>query len=328
MFSGLMLALVLPLLAACGQQATPTPLKVVATIAPLGDWARQVGRERVDVTQIVPAGVDPETYQLTAADRQMIAQADVVLCNGLGLEPWLADALRSRDPQTFVALQLSDFVGPLAEGERVNIQSPLAGEAAEGQSPGTTQSRSTYVPQTVYSPYIWLSSGVTKAWAQRAVLYVGDTFTRADPQGIRVYRGNAERYIGELENLHLWVGQQFAQWPLTRVGRSDRKVIQVADNSWWYFATEYNFTLRTLNNGQLTAAANEQATPLFVNRYTSAAQQARLPRSPDGVLDPFVSDGYVDMIKYNVGVMVQGAQQAATRPTTFSSVPRDQREAP
>ncbi len=324
--AGLVLALVLPLLVACGQQATRPPLKVVATIAPLGDWARQVGRERVDVTQIVPAGVDPKTYQLTAADRQTISQADVVLCNGLGLEPWLADVLRSRDPQTFVALQLSDFVGPLAEGERVTVQSPLAGEAADGQPPGTAQSRSTYVPKTVYSPYIWLSPGITKA--QRAVLYVGDTFTRADPQGIRFYRGNAERYIGELENLHIWVGQQFEQWPLTRVGTSNRKVIQLVDHSWWYFATEYGFTLRTLSNGQSTAAANEQTTPLFVNRYTSAAQQARLPHSPDGVLDPFVSDIYVDMIKSNVGIMLQGVQQAAIRTDTFSSVPREQYEVP
>jgi len=325
---GLVLSLVLPLLAACGQQATPPPLKVVATIAPLGDWARQVGRERVDVTQIVPAGVDPKTYQLTAADRQTIAQADVVLCNGLGLEPWLADLLRARDPQTFVALQLSDFVGPLAEGERVTVQSPLAGEAAEGQSPGNTPNQTTYVPKTVYSSYIWLTPGSIRPWAQRAVLYVGDTFTRADPGGIRFYRGNAERYIGELENLHVWVGQQFEQWPLTRVGTSNRKVIQVADNSWYYFAVEYGFTLRTLNQGRSTAAANEQTTPLFVNRYTSAAQQARLPRVPDGVLDPFVSDNYVDMIKYNVGIMVQGAQQAATRPNTFSSVPREQYEVP
>jgi ABC-type Zn uptake system ZnuABC Zn-binding protein ZnuA len=309
--------LVLPLLAACGQDAAQPSLRVVATIAPLGDWARQVGEARVDVTQIVPAGVDPATYVLTAADRQALADADVVLSNGLGLEPWLPDALRDRDPQSFVAMQLSDFVGPLVEGERVTAQSPLAAESDDTRAPNNIPGRAVYVPDTVYSSYIWLSPSATRA--QRAVLYISDTFTRVDPQGIRFYRGNAERYAGELENLNLWIWHQRNQWPKAATA-SNRPVIQAADRSWYYFAADYLITLRTLNNGQYTAAPSERlSTPLFGNRYLSAAQQARLPRPVDAVLDPFASDNYVEMIKANVAIMAQAVQQAAARPASVGS---------
>lgn len=325
-FGWLAVLLVLPLLVACGQAATPPALRVVATIAPLGDWARQVGEDRVDVVQLVPAGVDPKTYTLTAADRQTLADADVVLSNGLGLEPWLADALRARDSESFVALQLADFIGPLAEGERSTAQSPLAGEGEAGNPPITTQSRSVYVPQTVYSSYVWLSPGAAKA--QRAVLYIADTFTRADPPSIRFYRGNAERYVGQLENLSLWVRQQVALWPRVTAG-STLPIIQITDRTWYYFAFDYDITMRTLNNGQPTAAPNERvSTPLFGNRYMSAEQQVRLFRPVDAVLDPFASDTYVDMIRTNVEIMSAAVQQAATRRDAISTVPNKEYEVP
>jgi ABC-type Zn uptake system ZnuABC Zn-binding protein ZnuA len=318
--------LVLPLLAACGQNVAQPSLRVVATITPLGDWARQVGESRVTVTQIVPAGVDPATYVLTDADRQALAQADVVLSNGLGLEPWLPDALGGRDPQSFVGMQVSDFVGPLVEGSRITVQSPLAGEDDDPRLPRSTSVNPVYVPDTVYSSYIWLSPAADRA--QRAVLYIGDTFTRADPQGVRFYRGNAERYVGELENLHLWIAQQRQQWPKAATA-SNRPVIQVVDRSWYYFADTYLITLRTLNNGQYTAASSERlSTPLFGNRYMSAAQQARLPRPVDAVLDPFASDDYIEMMKANVEIMAQAVQQAATRTNPVGSVPQKQYEVP
>jgi len=308
-----------PLLAACGQSAAQPQLRVVATIAPLGDWARQVGQERVEVTQIVPAGVDPTTHVLTDADRQALADANVVLSNGLGLEPWLPDALRDRDPQSFVGMQVSDFVGPLVEGNRITAQSPLAGEGDDPRSPRSTTARPLYVPDTVYSSYVWLSPRDGKA--QRAVLYIGDTFTRVDPQGIRFYRGNAERYVGELENLNIWVLQQVRQWPGAATG--SKPVIQTVDRSWFYFAYDYNITLRALNNGQYTSAPSERmSTPLFGNRYMSAAQQVRLPRPVDAVLDPFASDNYEEMIRRNVEIMTQAVQQAATRPNSVGSAPQ------
>jgi ABC-type Zn uptake system ZnuABC Zn-binding protein ZnuA len=324
--SWLVVLFLVPLLAACAQQAQRPPLKVVATVAPLADWARQVGQERVQVTQIVPAGVDPKTYVLTDADRRALAEAQVVLANGLGLEPWLAGMLTARDPQTFVALQLSDFIGPLVQGKPVTSRSSLAGAAEEGQSAEREQVTSVYVPATVFSSYLWLNPGADMA--QKGVLFIADTFTRADPANIRFYRGNAERYVGKLENLDVWIKQQIEKWPLTRNGSKQQRVIQVADRSWYYFAQRYDITLRTLANGRSTAAPGERQTALFVNRYMDADTQRRLGRVPDGVLDALVSDSYVETIKRNVEMMSQGVQQAAARSSTLGSVPSLERQAP
>lgn len=300
----IMLTLV-ALLAACGPQAQQPPLTVVATIAPLADWAQQVGQHRVQVTQIVPSGVDPATYTLTAADRQALREARVVLCNGLDVEPWLDQELAARPVDGFVAFRLADFIGPLIEGEDRTITVPPPTQ--QGGPLASPAPRQVYVPGTVFSSYLWLSPGPNMA--QRAVFYIGDTFARVDPQHIRFYRGNAETYVGELENLDTWVRNHFEQLSLSQTGVARRQIIQATDRSWYYFARQYDrlLNLRTLND-QTVSASTRQTTPLFVNRYSPAA--ATLPRAPDGVLDPLASDSYVEIIRLNVATLTQGLERA------------------
>ena len=97
----LLLVLFAPALIACGQLGQQPQLRVVATLAPFADWARQVGGERVSVTQLVPTGVDPRTWEPSATDLQHLSEADVVLFNGLGLEPWLELGDRAERPDRF-----------------------------------------------------------------------------------------------------------------------------------------------------------------------------------------------------------------------------------
>lgn len=79
------------LLAGCGQVPVgashgPDRLQVVATTGVLGDLAREVGGERVDVRTLVPPGADPHTHELTLRDIRDIAYAQVAFSNYLMLE--------------------------------------------------------------------------------------------------------------------------------------------------------------------------------------------------------------------------------------------------
>lgn len=315
----LALLICVPVLAACGQQAQRPPLNVVATIGPLADWARHVGRDRVNVVQIVPSGVDPETYELTAVDRRALLEADIVLCNGLGIEPWLEDVLTERDPQSFHVFQSADFVGPLPQGRRMTARPPMSADVDGEQLPPRLKAEAIYVPATVYSPYLWLNPGAMMA--QRTVLFIADTFTRADPDNIRFYRGNAERYTGELENLDGWIMRQVAQWPKFSTGTARRPMIQVSDHTWFYFADQYGISLRTPQSGPVLSPDAEQRVALFVNRTTMDEEQVRMrtDRAPDGVLDPFAFDNYIEMMKQNVELMSQAVKQAAARSTDVST---------
>jgi ABC-type Zn uptake system ZnuABC Zn-binding protein ZnuA len=91
--------------------AQTEPLNVVATIAPLADWTRQVGADRVAVEVIVPVGFDPRAYEPSEQQRQQIKAADVVFLNGLGMEPWIDEILdESRSGQ--IVVESSQFVEP------------------------------------------------------------------------------------------------------------------------------------------------------------------------------------------------------------------------
>ena len=69
--------------AASDQVATSTtaggPLKVVATTTQVADFARNIGGDKVTVTQILKPNVDPHDYEPSPADIQAIADADVVV---------------------------------------------------------------------------------------------------------------------------------------------------------------------------------------------------------------------------------------------------------
>ena len=91
-----------------------TTIRIVTTTNILADWVENIGEEHVEVFSLVPAGADPHAFQPGAQDIARIADADLVLSVGLGLEEsWLKDLLQNaaRDPSTIV--ELAETVDPI-----------------------------------------------------------------------------------------------------------------------------------------------------------------------------------------------------------------------
>src|SRR5712671_6296878 len=70
-------------------------LNVVASFSILGDFVRNVGGERVSVTTLVGPDGDVHVYTPAPADAKKIADAKLVIINGLGLEGWLPRLVQS-----------------------------------------------------------------------------------------------------------------------------------------------------------------------------------------------------------------------------------------
>ena len=66
--------------------AAQTRLKVVATVAPIANLVRNVGGNRIDLTQLIPDGIDSHTFEPRPSDGRAIAEADLIVLNGIGLE--------------------------------------------------------------------------------------------------------------------------------------------------------------------------------------------------------------------------------------------------
>jgi zinc/manganese transport system substrate-binding protein len=75
-------------------QATP-PLRVVASFSLLADMAREVGGDAVQVHALVGADADAHVFAPRPADAQRLAQADLVIVNGLGFEGWIDRLVRA-----------------------------------------------------------------------------------------------------------------------------------------------------------------------------------------------------------------------------------------
>jgi zinc/manganese transport system substrate-binding protein len=87
-------------------------IQVVAAENFWGSIASQVGGSHVHVTSIiVDPNADPHSYEPTAADARSVAQAQYVIINGAGYDPW-ADKLLQADPVSGrKELNVGDFNG-------------------------------------------------------------------------------------------------------------------------------------------------------------------------------------------------------------------------
>jgi ABC-type Zn uptake system ZnuABC Zn-binding protein ZnuA len=172
-------------LSSCGPGAPGTPsdggpdrLEVVATTTILADLVRQAGGDRVLVTSIVPAGSEVHTFDPSPSDAARLADADLVVANGLGLDDWLAE--------------LATDVG--SEAPIVVAGEGLPADAYIEASDGAT------------NPHLWLDPDLAAAYVER----IGEGLAAADPAGAEVYEEAVSAARRRLEELGGAATERFA----------------------------------------------------------------------------------------------------------------------
>jgi zinc transport system substrate-binding protein len=64
-------------------------IKVVASFYPVYEFVKNVGGNKVDVSTLIPIGVEPYDFEPTIQQIQNAESADLVVYNGAGLEKWI-----------------------------------------------------------------------------------------------------------------------------------------------------------------------------------------------------------------------------------------------
>ncbi|PWT78614.1 MAG: ABC transporter substrate-binding protein [Chloroflexi bacterium] len=112
-----LLLLLAAALAGCGLTTTPASgggqvIHVVAAENFWGSIASQAGGGRVEVTSIiVNPGADPHSYEPTAQDARTVAQAQFVIVNGAGYDPWADQLLQANPVSGRKELNVGDLLG-------------------------------------------------------------------------------------------------------------------------------------------------------------------------------------------------------------------------
>lgn len=271
----------LALLAACAPTTTRTagPIRVVATLAPAADWARAVGGERVVVTQLVAAGRDPRSYALTDADQAALANAEVLLLHGLGLEPWLERWLESNPTNRLIVIDLAQFVAADITTQP-RPRSPLDLDNEFSQSALEAAPRSD--PTLVYSPYVWLDPSK----AQQSVNVLAQLFARTDRDGWPIFRHNAARYNAEVDNLANRIQRTFDALPPRA----------------WDDLNGFSVPFRQrfdLVQAPVVTATSALTPHVLLDRWMPSADQASLlgARSVTATLDPLNNEQYPALLE-------------------------------
>lgn len=170
--------------AASGEGAGADKVAVVATTPVVADFVRVVGGDAVEVTQLLKPNVDPHDYEPSPADVAAIADADLVVMNGVGLEAWLTDTVKSSGYSGTVVDSSKGVTiregGEHEEGEEEHAE---GGEEGEEHAEG--------------DPHIWHDPGNAKIMVRN----IGDALSAADAGDKATFDKNVTAYSAELDAL-------------------------------------------------------------------------------------------------------------------------------
>ena len=76
------------IMAGCNQNTTNKKLTVYASFYPLYDFAKNIGKDKIEVKLVVPSGIEPHEFQINPRKFADICSASMFIYDGLGLEPW------------------------------------------------------------------------------------------------------------------------------------------------------------------------------------------------------------------------------------------------
>jgi zinc/manganese transport system substrate-binding protein len=195
-------------------------LHVVTTTTIIADVARSIGGDLVEVTSIIPLGADDHSYTPSSREVAQVADADIVLMNGLFLEESLIDILEANAEPVIISFGVTVLD---ADGEIVGV----LGEDADCE-PGEHEEEHEHGR---CDPHVWMNPANVMIWAEN----IRAAFAGADPANADTYAANAEAYIEELENLDAELTELVSELP------EEQRILVTNHEFLGYFAAAYDF---------------------------------------------------------------------------------------
>ena len=144
---------------------TADKVRVVASFYPMLEFVKRVGGERVEVSSLIPVGIEPHDYEPTIQQVQDAQTADMLVINGAGFEEkWIKNIKARSVLDTSVGLNLTS---------------------------------STQVSSKSVDPHIWLDPILAKQQVEN----IRDGLIKVDPANSAYYKENANKFISDLDSL-------------------------------------------------------------------------------------------------------------------------------
>lgn len=186
--------------------APSTKLQVIATFYPLYDFVINVGGDRIDASILVPETVDVHDFDPTPADILKIANADVIVYNGGGLEPWISQVITTSANAHLVQVDSSQGIA-------------MVSVPPQFQSSNQT-----------LDPHFWLSP----VMAKQQINNILNGLIQADPADGSYFTQNAQIYMAKLDELNSQI--------VNGTTNTKTRYFVTFHEAFVYFANQYNLT--------------------------------------------------------------------------------------
>ncbi len=180
--------------------------RIVTTTSMITDLVKNVGGDKVSVTGLMGAGVDPHLYKASEGDVSKLSQADMILYNGLHLEGKLVEVFENMQRQKINTIAISDALD----------KKDLIGSTLFASN---------------YDPHIWFA---VENW-EKATQFVADELSKALPEHREEFQANAKRYLGALKTLKTELTEEINTLP------EEQRRLVTAHDAFNYFGRSFGF---------------------------------------------------------------------------------------
>ncbi|NIM25817.1 MAG: zinc ABC transporter solute-binding protein [Nitrososphaeria archaeon] len=204
-----------------------TKIQAIASFYPLYDFAKEVGKDKVDVQLLVPAGVEPHDWEPTIQDVQLMQKSNLIIINGIGFENWVDSLVELNYSGEIVDTSVGIII---PDSEIIDEHEADEHEADEHEADEHEADEHNHESG---DPHIWLNPVLAKIQVQN----IADAFSQHDPQNQQFYETNAKNYIKKLDNLDNQIRNELST--------CNRDFIAFHD-AFSYFADEYDLHQHTI----------------------------------------------------------------------------------
>lgn len=220
-------------------------VKILSTIAQIGDLAAEIGGERVDGWVLIQGDLDPHSYEIVKGDDEKLARAQLIFYNGLGLEH---------------GASLSSYLRASSKGVPI-------GERIRDSDPEKILKKEDSV-----DPHIWMDISLWK----KAIGPIVESLSRIDPEGAVYYHERGEALDLKMESAHKEIKEQLLAVP------SEKRYLVTSHDAFQYFTRSYLADANDLEwNVRFAApeglAPDGQLNPLDIQRVIDFLRSKKKP---------------------------------------------------
>ena len=232
-------------LTGCGNADIPDwkdgeKLNVVTTLFPYYDFVRQIAGDYVELSLLIPAGMDSHSFEPTPSDIRMIENADILIANGGHMEHWVEQVIDSLNHPDLQVVYMMDYLDVVEEEvmegmEHNHVHSHVH---ADGECTEDHDHNHDHEAAIEYDEHIWTSP----VNAMEITEVIASVLKEADPQHADDFEQAKNVYVTKLEELD----RQFREIRSEAI----HDIIIMGDKfPLRYFADEYDLRYRAAFSG-------------------------------------------------------------------------------